>query len=139
MTNPNAGMRDSDRWITPRVIVAGLLVAGFVICAITAGMVYLASIDKDPDPVLRMIGEMTTAISALGALVLQLWNRVTTTKVETHAGTAASGVEDVKSDVAQVRSDVQYIADSLELAGRHAADAYPPTMERGTAPAVPGS
>ena len=135
MTQPG-GLRNSDRWVTPGVIVALIVGAVFVVCAITGAITYLASIGVDPDPILQSISSYTTAIAAVTGLLLQLWNRATQTKVETHAGTAASGVEDVKSDVAQVRSDVQYIADSLELAGRHAYP--PPTVEAGTAPAVPG-
>lgn len=84
--------RDSDRWVTPGVVVAGLVVGGAVVLAITAGVVFLAYAGRDPDPVLQLLTQVVAAVSALASLVLQLVGRRTATKTERNTGELTSAV-----------------------------------------------
>lgn len=88
-------MRSSDRWVTPGVVVAGLLCGSVVLLGIAGCVTYLAQRGIDPDPVLRLLAEVGAAVSGVGSLLLQLVNRRTTTKVERNTGVLAAAVYDV--------------------------------------------
>jgi len=86
--------RASDRWITPGVIIAALLSAGGVVATVTAGVVYLAARDVDPDPMLKLATTLVAAVGSLISVVLQLTGRTTVTKVERNTGVLAGIVAD---------------------------------------------
>jgi HAMP domain-containing protein len=94
-------MRDTDRWVTPRVVVAGLLVVGTLLAMLIAATAWLTSLHIDPSPMLDLIREWTTALAAVGALLLQLANRATTAKVERNTGVLASAVYEVADAMPQ--------------------------------------
>jgi hypothetical protein len=115
-------VRSSDRWVTPAVVVSGLLCATVVVLGVAGCVTYLAQRGIDPDPVLRLLAEVGAAVSGVGSLLLQLVNRRTTTKVERNTGVLAAAVYDV--------------ADALPRpVARHAAD--PPTAAYMEAPPGP--
>lgn len=93
--------RDSDRWITPRVIAWGLFLATVLILAVIAAVTYLTARGLDPDPMVSLVGNVATAIGAVGAFVLQLVGRRTVTKIERNTGTLAPKVEDLGAKVDQ--------------------------------------
>lgn len=97
--------RSSDRWVTPGVIVAGILTAGVVVLGIGAGVVYLTANGRDPDPILRLVAQIVTAVGSLGTLLLQLANRQTVAKTERNTGLLAR--------------EVAYVAEAVEDSGRH--------------------
>lgn len=82
-------MRDSDRWVTPRVVVVGLVVAGGLVVFIAACVTYLVTIGRDPDAMLRLTAEVATGIGSIGSLALQLAGRRTVAKVERNVGALA--------------------------------------------------
>jgi hypothetical protein len=86
--------RSSDRWVTPGVVIATVLMAGLLLSVIAAGVAYLAARGVDPDPMLQLVAQITTAVGALGTLVLQLANRATVAKTERNTGQLVSVVAD---------------------------------------------
>jgi len=82
--------RSSDRWVTPGVIVAALLVGALVV---------LAARGINPDPMLRVVSDIATAVGAIGTLLLQLVGRRTVTKIERNTGLLPARVEDVAAKV----------------------------------------
>lgn len=78
--------RQSDRWVTPNVVVAGIVMGGLVVLALAAGLVYLAAIGRDPEPVLSMLAQVIAATTGPASLLLQLANRATTAKTERNTG-----------------------------------------------------
>lgn len=118
-------MRNSDRWVTPAVLVAGLVCCTVAVLGIAACVTYLADRGIDPDPMLRLVAEVGGAASGALSLVLQLANRRTTAKTERNTGVLANAVSDV--------------ADALPRpVARHAADPATVAMH-GTAPGPRGS
>ena len=85
----------SDRWITPGVIIAGILTAGVVVAVVAAGVTYLAARGVDPDPMLRLVAEVAGACGLIGNLLLTLTQRTTVAKVERNTGVLAGAVADV--------------------------------------------
>jgi hypothetical protein len=80
--------RNSDRWVTPGVVVAVILTAGVVTLGITAALVYLAAIGRDPEPVLSMFAQIVGAITGPLAIGLQVANRASIAKAERNTGVA---------------------------------------------------
>lgn len=89
-------MRQSDRWVTPAVIVVGLLCSTVVVLGIVGAVAYLSAEGIDPDPMLRLSAEVGAAVSGLASLALQLANRRTTAKVERNTGMLTNAVYDVQ-------------------------------------------
>lgn len=119
-------MRSSDRWITPGVVITGLLVAGVVVLGIAGMLTYLADRNVDPGPVLKLTGQVGGGLAGVLSLILQLVNRKSVTKTERNTGVLADAVFEV--------------ADALPRpVPRHAAE--PPTVAAymGAAPAPRGS
>lgn len=101
--------RESDRWVTPRVIVAGMFLATVLVLAVIGSVTWLAAQGRDPDPMLRLVAQAVAAVGSVGTFLLQLTSRRTTAKVERQTGRLASGVVQV--------------VDQLEAErGRHSAD-----------------
>lgn len=121
MTTPR---RQSDRWVTPGVVVTGLLVLGVLVLAVLAAVTWLATQHVDPDPVLRLVVQAVAAAGGLGTFVLQLASRRTTAKVERNTGVLGNGVVGVLEQLEEVR-------------GRHAGP--PAAPEQRTGPAAQGS
>lgn len=84
------GARDSDRWVTPTVVVAGLMVAGVIVLATIGAVTYLSAIGRDPDPMLKLVAQVATAVGSLGTLLLQVTGRQTVAKVERNTGVLAA-------------------------------------------------
>jgi hypothetical protein len=114
-------VRNSDRWVTPAVIVTGLLVAGGLCALLIAAVAYLSARGVDPDPMLKTVGALVAAATSVGTLLLQLVNRQTVAKTERNTGVLAAAVYDV--------------ADAIPRPGgpRHA------YLEQEAAPAASGS
>lgn len=106
--------RQSDRWVTPGVIVAFLLVAMVVTLAAMGAITYLAAIGADPDPMVKLVADIVTAVGSLAAAIFTMATRATTTKVERN-------VNSLGEEVAELR----------------AAEADRTTLWRGAAPAPP--
>jgi nitrate/nitrite transporter NarK len=90
MTFPAEDTRRSDRWVTPSVIVAGIVTSGIVILGIGAGLVFLQYKGIDPQPIIDLVTKIITAIGALGSLVLTLATRATSAKTERNTGIIAN-------------------------------------------------
>lgn len=103
MTEPR---RDSDRWITPRVVVAGLFLATVVVLAGLAAITYLSARGIDPAPVLDLATQLATAVGAIGTLVLQLVTRKTTAKVERNTGQLSKSAAVLADDVYLLRDEM---------------------------------
>lgn len=97
-------MRSSDRWITPAVVVTGLLTAGVVALGTIAAVTYLTGRGIDPDPMLKLVAQAVTALGSLGTFLVTLAGRRGVAKVERQAGLWASHTDrltDVVCDVAE--------------------------------------
>lgn len=122
--------RTSDRWVTPGVIVAGLLVIGVVLLALIGVTAWLTREGIDISPMLQLMREWVTTVAAIGALVLQLANRSSVTKTERNTGLQAA-------QLGHLAGAMYDVADAMPRpVPRHSADPYPPTVE---APAPRGS
>jgi hypothetical protein len=95
-------VRSSDRWVTPGVIVVGIVCATVAVLGSVACVTYLTERGVDPDPMLKLVGEVVAAVSGFASLLLQLVNRRTTTKVERNTGVLASHTDALASAVYDV-------------------------------------
>jgi hypothetical protein len=86
--------RKSDRWITPGVIIAFVIVAGIVACVLAASVAYLTARGIDPDPMIKLVTTTLAALGSLATFVMQLVNRSTTAKVERNTGLLPTVVSD---------------------------------------------
>jgi hypothetical protein len=118
--------RQSDRWITPTVVVTALVVGAVLVLAVVAAVTYLAAIGRDPGPMLDLVAKVVTAIGSLGSLVVSLANRATATRTERNTAPLAPG---------GVPVSLASLAATDRLYGGHS---RPPVPTR-TAPAPPGS
>jgi hypothetical protein len=126
-------VRNSDRLATPAVVITMLAIGGILVGLTIVGVTYLTARHIDPEPVFKLVGIAVTGLSSLGALVLQLVNRSTVTKVERNtSGLAPDGVP-VQID--QLASAVYDVHDALP---RQARAGYEDTLLRKTTPAPPG-
>jgi hypothetical protein len=116
----------SDRWITPGVIVTLILTAGGIVLGIAGGLVYLSSIGRDPDPVLRFVVEVTGTLAILVNVLLSLASRASVAKTERNTGLIPERVAEA-------------VEDRLATYGDHAAAYPPPTVAapRTAPPPVP--
>jgi hypothetical protein len=86
VTSP--AVRQSDRYITPAVVVALIVVGGLVVLGVFGACAWLTSIGRDPEPLVRLVGTLVAAATGLGTFVLQLANRATVAKTERNTGGA---------------------------------------------------
>ena len=105
--------RRSDRFVTPGVFGAGLLVSGVIVLAVVAAVTFLTYRGLDPDPMLRLVANVVAALGTVGTFANTLVNRRTTTNVEQKTGVLTSAVVEVLEQL-----------DAQATAGRHA----PPTV-----------
>lgn len=137
----SAPLRNSDRWMTPGVVIALLLTGGGLVALTVAAVTYLTARGIDPAPVLDLPAKIGLAIGSLGTMVITLTARFSQAKVERTAGTLGPALEDHTAAIDQLASDVR---DALSYGGHAAAQTgyartMPPVPTNGTAPAVPGS
>jgi hypothetical protein len=92
LETPQGGLRDSDRLVTPRVIVVFLLVGAALVLATIGAVTYLSAIGRDPDPMLKLVAQAVTAVGSLGTLLLTLTGRQGIAKVERNTGLIAKQV-----------------------------------------------
>jgi hypothetical protein len=109
--------RTSDRWVTPAVVVTGLLVAGVVLLGVVAAMTFLTWQGRDPDPVLRLAMEALGTVALVANLLLTLAQRAGVAKVEKRTG----GLEQRTGGLENV---VHHALDELDA--RTAAQVPPP-------------
>jgi hypothetical protein len=82
----SAHRRDTDQWITPRVVAWALFLATVLVLAVIGAITYLTARGLDPDPMLSLVAKVATAVGTLGTLALQLSGRSTVAKVERTTG-----------------------------------------------------
>lgn len=121
--------RKSDRWITPGVIIAAILVGGLVACVVAAGVTYLAARGVDPDPMLQLTAQVATSVGVVGNLILQLAGRSTAAKTERNTGVLASTVADAVQPAPVPAPSPAYVVD-LD-------DDEPATQQRAEIPPLP--
>ena len=130
--------RNSDRWVTPGVVMVFLLVAGAVVTFVFGAVAYLTVRGYDPAPVVDLVATLVAAVGSIGTLAATLLQRRTTAKVERNTGLQAR--------------ELMNLNDRLDDPGRHAypepepptsyaptRGPLPPVPERGTAPAANGN
>jgi hypothetical protein len=93
--------RQSDRWVTPGVVIVALLGLLTLALATIGGVAWLVAIGRDPAPLLQGLGAVVASLSSLGALGLQLANRSTVTKVERNTSGLAPGGVPVRFDATE--------------------------------------
>lgn len=84
-------VRNTDRLVTPAVVVTGLLVSGVIVLGVVAAVTFLTWSGRDPGPMLDLVAKIVTAVGSLGALVLQLANRAQVSRVERNTAPLAPG------------------------------------------------
>jgi hypothetical protein len=106
MADVGPDFRKSDRYVTPGVIIAALIVAGFVLVVVAGSVAYLTSRGIDPDPMLKLVATVFTGLLSLGTFVLQLVHRPTAAKTErntgvltAHTGALVDAVTDLRAAV----------------------------------------
>jgi hypothetical protein len=88
-------LRDSDRWITPAVVIVGLLVGGGLVALLIATVAWLAARGVDPAPILKTVGALVAGATSLVTLIVQLASRQTVAKTEANTGQLKAAVIDV--------------------------------------------
>lgn len=88
-------MRESDRWVTPAVVIAGLRWASLLVLVVVGSVTYLTAIGRDPGPMVQVVASLIGGVTGLGSLSLQLANRSTVAKIERHVGTPAPATRPV--------------------------------------------
>lgn len=125
--------RDSDRWITPGVVIVALLTLGGLTALLIVAVAWLTARGVDPDPMLRTVGALVTGAGTLATLVVTLASRQTVAKTERNTGVLATAVTEVSAAMPRPPAAPPPLAAAPAPRRRHA---YPDT---GAAPAVSGS
>lgn len=76
----------SDRWITPGVLVALIVVGGAVVGLLATYVTLLTARGVDPDPVIKYALGGAAAVPSLLTFLTNLVGRTTQTKVERNTG-----------------------------------------------------
>lgn len=118
---PPAVPYKSDRWFTPGVLIAAIVVGGVVVAVVAASVTYLTAQGIDPDPMLKLVANVGTGLFALLNLVLTMGMRTTATKTERNTGVLVG-------NTASVAGTVYDIADHLAAAQRAPATASLPPV-----------
>jgi nitrate/nitrite transporter NarK len=85
-------VRNTDRLVTPAVVVTFLLVAGVLVGLTIAAVAYLTARGLDPDPMVKLVASLVGAAGGLGTFVLQLANNSRTAKTERNTGVLGNAV-----------------------------------------------
>lgn len=83
--------RRSDRWVTPAVVVTGIIVGGLVVVAVAGLVAYLTARGVDPSPVVQLATAAAATIGSLSTLALQLAGRRTAAATERNTSPLAPG------------------------------------------------
>ena len=102
--------RESDRWITPRVVAWMLLLGTVIILAVIASVTFLTVRGLDPDPMLRLVAQVSAAVFSAGTFLQGLITRRTTANTQRQAGLLASST-------GQLAQAVPWTLDELEARG----------------------
>lgn len=128
----------SDRWITPGVIIAALVVTAVLVAVLAGYCAWLMGQGVDPAPLVDLVTKIGTAAAALGTLLLQLFGRSTTTKVERNTGALVGAVYSVHDALDAVTQPAPSPADSpAPVAASGSAIASVPDPGTRSLPAVP--
>lgn len=88
-------MRNTDRYLTPAVVVTLILVVGGVVATTVCAVAWLTVQGLDPDPMLRLLAQITAAATGTATFILQIANRATVAKTERNTGVLANAVYEV--------------------------------------------
>lgn len=110
--------RSTDRWITPGVVIVGLLVAGALVALLIAAVAWLTVQGLDPDPMLKLIAAAVAAIGTLGNLGLNLATRASVGKTERNTGVLMNHTGELTNAVYEVHDALPRPV----VLPRHAAD-----------------
>jgi hypothetical protein len=88
-------VRDSDRWVTPRVVAVAIAGVVVIVLAAIGAVTFLSARGVDPAPMLKLVGAIAAGASSVLSLGVQLANRRTITKTERQAGRLATHVGDL--------------------------------------------
>lgn len=117
--------RASDRWVTPTVVTVGIVVVGGLVGLTIVATGYLSLRGIDPDPMIRLVMDVSGNASAFIVLLLTLIKRKTDTKVERNTG-------ELGNELSAVKAELRDIADAL-----YTPQPEPATMAAYRPPPVP--
>lgn len=123
-------MRDSDRYVNPRVVSLLIVCATLLLLATIAALTWLTNRGVDPDPVLKLTAQVGGGLAGLLSLLLQLVNRATIAKTERNT---AVGLGDVRQELAEHRTELEANTDDtrqLAAAMQQVAEALPRPIAR---------
>jgi hypothetical protein len=88
-------VRDSDRWVTPRVVAVAIAGVVVIVLAVIGAVTFLSARGVDPAPMLKLAGTIAAGASSVLSLAVQLANRRTIAKAERNTGQLAGHVGDL--------------------------------------------
>jgi hypothetical protein len=135
MADVGPDFRKSDRYVTPGVIIAALIVAGIVLIVVAGSVAYLTSRGIDPDPMLKLVATVFTGLLSLGTFVLQLVHRPTAAKTERNTGVLTAHTGALVDAVSDLRAAVPALVPPPIMA----AAAPPMTSSTSQLPPVPAA
>jgi hypothetical protein len=100
----------SDRWLTPGVIIAAIIVTGLIVAVVAASVAYLTAQGIDPAPMLKLVATAGTGLLTLLNVVLTIAGRTTATKTERNTGVLAGNVAHVAGTVYDVADQLAAVA-----------------------------
>lgn len=98
--------RRSDRWLTPAVVIVGIIAAALVVVAVAVLVAYMVARGIDPAPVVQLAGTAAAGVTSLGTLILQLVGRRSQTKTERAAGILAAELSRTNSTAAPAAAEL---------------------------------
>lgn len=126
-TFEDSPVRDSDRFINPRVVALLIVCATVLLLAVIAALTWLTDRGMDPDPVLKLTAQVGGGVAGVLSLLLQLVNRATLAKTERNTGLAA------QQELPALRAELEANTDDTrQLAGalNRVAEALPRPVPR---------
>lgn len=132
--------RQTDRWVTPGVVVAALALGTLVVLSVVAAVTYLTARGLDPDPMLSLAAEVGGSVALVANLLLTLTGRAGQAKVERVAGRELPArLDDIEAKVdaaLYLDAEASQVAQE-DLTGRMppvSRAGLPPVPEKGTQP-----
>lgn len=98
--------RQSDRWVTPGVVMVALFLATVVILALVGVTAWLAAAGIDAAPVMDVVTGSVAAATGLVTLALTLANKATAAKTERNTG-------QLKAETGALASAMYEVADAM--------------------------
>jgi membrane protein implicated in regulation of membrane protease activity len=102
MADVGPDFRKSDRYVTPGVIIAALIIAGILLAVVAGSVAYLTAQGIDPDPMLKLVATVGGGLFSLGTFILQLVNRPTAAKTERNTGVLAAHTSALRDTVGEL-------------------------------------